>query len=211
MSAESWTIVMQGVALGVTLCCTLGPQSIFVLRQGIRGVAAFEAATICTGADLAMIVAGAAGFGALVAAFPIIAQGAGWGSAAFILAYGGKLLADAVWRRSGAEAAPIGTARARSCAIATALALSVLNPQVYLEMMGIVGSVAMRFADADRAVFALGVMLVSPVWFYGLAIGGQRLTTLLGSRRVSRAVDLATALPMLGLGAALALSELGRL
>jgi L-lysine exporter family protein LysE/ArgO len=205
MSADPVAILFQGVALGVSLCCTLGPQSVFVLRQGLRGKAAFEVATICSLADLALIVAGAVGFGALLSAFPSLAKSASWGSALFIFGYGVKLLADAALAGGGPARSDAG--RTRTCAVATAVALSVLNPQVYLEMVGVVGSVALRFADTDRAIFALGVMLVSPLWFFGLAMGGQRLAARMDSQRVARAIDLTTAVVMLALGAALGLAE----
>jgi arginine exporter protein ArgO len=76
------------------------------------------------------------------------------------------------------------------------------------------GAICRRARDRrhcrDRAMFALGVMLVSPLWFFGLAVGGRRLATLAGSRCALRAADLLTAMLMLGLGAALGLAELGR-
>jgi L-lysine exporter family protein LysE/ArgO len=204
MLADSLSVLVQGVVLGVSLCCTLGPQSVFVLRQGIRRQAAIEVAAVCSAADFAMIVAGAVGFGALVAAFPALAQRANWIGAVLILAYGAKMLVDSARNAAGDRSY---AARGRSGAVAIAVALSVLNPQVYLEMVGVVGSVAMRFAGADRAAFALGVMMVSPLWFFGLALGGSRMAALVSSRRLARAVDLTTASLMLGLGATLALAE----
>ena len=65
MSASLVPILLQGMALGVSLCFTLGPQSLFVLRQGMRGERALQVATICSLSDVAMIIAGAAGFGCL--------------------------------------------------------------------------------------------------------------------------------------------------
>lgn len=207
MSAHLLPILIQGIALGVSLCCTLGPQSVFVLRQGIRRVAAIEVAAICAISDGVLIAAGAAGFGALLAAFPAFATAATWGSVALILAYGAMLLASAL-RHRGAEPAIRAASGQRGCrAMATAMALTFLNPQVYLEMIGVVGGVAIRFAETERAVFALGVMLVSPIWFFGLALGGRRLAMLLGSERAAFALDVVTAALMLGLGAALALTE----
>ena len=206
MSADPVSTLFQGMALGVSLCCTLGPQSVFVLRQGFSGRAGIEVAAICSFADLALIVAGAVGFGALLDAFPALARSAGWGSAVFILGYGLKLLADAALAERGLR--PAGRARGRTCALAAAVALSLLNPQVYLEMVGVVGGVALRFAESDRAVFVIGVMLVSPVWFFGLAVGGQRLAALLGSHRVTRIFDLTTAVAMLALGTILGFAEL---
>src|SRR5215470_16979930 len=89
MSASSLPILLQGIALGASLCFTLGPQSLFVLRQGMRGERALQVATICSLSDAAMIVAGATGFGALLGAFPALKSFAGWGGAVLVVAYGG--------------------------------------------------------------------------------------------------------------------------
>jgi len=199
-------ILLQGMALGVSLCLTLGPQSVFVLRQGMRREQALQVATICSLSDAAMIVAGASGAGALLAAFPSFANLAGWGSAVFVAIYGGAQFLGVVLRGHGRGATP---PLAVSRAIASAMAFSLCNPQVYLEMVGIVGSVALRFAEAERAAFALGVMLVSPLWFFGLALAGRKLAAVMRGRRAAVALDLATASLMLGLGTAMALTETG--
>jgi L-lysine exporter family protein LysE/ArgO len=207
MSAGLLPILLQGIALGVSLCFSLGPQSLFVLRQGMRGAQALQVATICSLSDVAMALAGATGFGALLAAFPSVTTVAGWGSAALVVVYGGMQLTGALLRVRERRA-PLAV-RAASCAIAPAVAFSLLNPQVYLEMVGVVGSVAIRFAEAERAAFTLGVMLVSPLWFFGLALAGRRLAALMRCKRAALALDLVTASLMLGLGAAMALAESG--
>jgi L-lysine exporter family protein LysE/ArgO len=207
MSAGLLPILLQGIALGVSLCFTLGPQSLFVLRQGMRGAQALQVATICSLSDVAMALAGATGFGALLAAFPSVTTVAGWGSAALVVVYGGMQLTGALLRVRE-RGAPLAV-RAASCAIAPAVAFSLLNPQVYLEMVGVVGSVAIRFAEAERAAFTLGVMLVSPLWFFGLALAGRRLAALMRCKRAALALDLVTGSLMLGLGAAMALAEPG--
>jgi len=209
VSADLLPVLLQGMALGFSLCFTLGPQSLFVLRQGMRGERALLAATICSFSDVAMILAGASGFGALLAAFPSFTHLAGWSSAAFVVVFGAMQLTDALLRGRKRGAAPPLAVRAASCMIAPAVAFSLLNPQVYLEMVGVVGSVAIRFAEAERAVFALGVMLVSPLWFFGLALAGRRLAPLTRCRRTAFALDLVTSSLMLGLGTAMALAESG--
>jgi arginine exporter protein ArgO len=118
-------------------------------------------------------------------------------------------LTGALLRARERRAGPPLAVRAASCAIAPAVAFSLLNPQVYLEMIGVVGSVAIRFAEAERAAFALGVMLVSPLWFFGLALAGHRLAALVRCKRTAFALDLVTASLMLGLGTAMALAQSG--
>jgi L-lysine exporter family protein LysE/ArgO len=208
-SADLLPILLQGIALGASLCFTLGPQSLFVLRQGMRRERALQVATICSLSDAAMILAGATGFGALLAAFPSFASLAGWGSVALVVACGAMQLTGTLLHGRKRGAPPPLARRAAACAIAPAMAFSLLNPQVYLEMVGVVGSVAIRFAEAERAVFVLGVMLVSPLWFFGLAFAGRRLAALMRCRRTAFALDLATASVMLGLGTAMALAESG--
>lgn len=209
MSAGLLPILLQGIALGVSLCVTLGPQSLFVLRQGMCGERALQVATVCCLSDVAMILAGATGFGALLAAFPDLESLAGWGGAGFVVLYGGIQLMGALLRWQERRALPRRVVRAASCAMLPALAFSLLNPQVYLEMVGVVGSVAIRFAEAERAAFALGVMLVSPLWFFGLAFAGRRLAALMRCPRAALVLDLMTASLMLGLGTAMAVAESG--
>ena len=209
MSAGLLPILLQGIALGVSLCFTLGPQSLFVLRQGMRGAQALQVATICSLSDAVMVLAGATGFGALLAAFPSFTTLAGWGSAALVVVYGGMQMTGALLRDHGRRTVRPLAVRAASCAIAPAVAFSLLNPQVYLEMVGVVGSVAIRFAEAERVAFTLGVMLVSPLWFFGLALAGRRLAALMRCKRAALALDLVTASLMLALGAAMALAESG--
>ena len=76
-------------------------------------------------------------------------------------------------------------------------------------MVGVVGTVAIRFAEAERVAFTLGVMLVSPLWFFGLALAGRRLAVSMRCPRTARALDLVTASLMLALGAAMVLAESG--
>jgi L-lysine exporter family protein LysE/ArgO len=209
MSAGLLPILLQGIALGVSLCFTLGPQSLFVLRQGMRGAQALQVATICSLSDAVMVVAGAAGFGALLAAFPSVTTLAGWGSAALVVIYGVMQMIGVLLRDRERKAIRPCAVRAASCAIAPAVAFSLFNPQVYLEMVGVVGSVAIRFAEAERVAFTLGVMLVSPLWFFGLALAGRLLAALMRCQRAAFALDLVTASLMLTLGAAMALAESG--
>ena len=198
--------LIQGIMLGASICFTLGPQSVFVLRQGIHGDHAFRIAAICTAADLILIAAAAAGANAIVMSFPAAVRFGAWGGAIFTLAFGCLTLL-AAFRPRPADAD--GTLA--SGAIRTALALCFLNPQVYFEMVAIVGGVSLHFDPADRAVFALGVGLISPLWFFGLAFGGRKQSALFNCRGAQCALDALTGAAMLALAATVIAGEMGYL
>ncbi len=200
--------LLQGIVLGASICSSLGPQSVFVLRQGIHGEAAFAVATICTLVDLLLIATAVAGADAIVRLLPDAASVGAWGSATLAVAFGCAVVAGALRRQSAMVRVPAaGTIHAR--AITAALALSLLNPQVYLEMVVLVGGVALHLSPTERMMFAVGVALVSPVWFFGLVVGGRRLARFFVRPQALAALDIAAGLTMLALAAAIIISELG--
>jgi L-lysine exporter family protein LysE/ArgO len=204
-AAGSFALI-QGIMLGGSTCLALGPQSVFVLRQGINGNAAFRAAGICIAADVILIAAVALGANAMVMSFPGAAQFGAWGAAIVTFAFGCLALA-AAFRPHVAAAASLTTSRV----LKTAFALSFLNPQVYFETVALVGGVSLQFAPGDRSLFALGAALISPIWFFGLALGGSKLSALFNCKTAQCGLDLVTGTVMLGLAAAIIAGQTGLL
>ncbi len=199
-------VAAQGFVLGAGLCCTLGPQSIYVLRQGMRRQDAIAVATICAFTDIAMVAFGVVGFGAILLTMPHLELFAAWGAAGLALAFGTRALQSALWPPLQPLQRDTGC---RWGVVAMALALSLLNPQVYLEMMAFVGSVAVSYPAPARLPFMVGVMLVSPLWFFGLAYGGRRLALRVGCGPAMRIFDAVTAVIMIGLAVLLILGQYG--
>ena len=192
---------MQGLVLGAGICVTLGPQSVFVLRQGLRGNSAMIVATVCTLCDFMLIMMGAAGFGIIVIAVPALVGVAAWGGALFALVYGWYSFRSMKAKRGAAREGGLAKPSMRPTRVLIgALALSLLNPQVYLEMVAVVGAIAIQFPAPERVAFVAGVMLVSPLWFFSLAYGGHRLAPLIARPRVSRTLDGCIAALMWSLG-----------
>jgi len=201
--------LLQGIVLGASICSSLGPQSMFVLRQGIHGEAAFGVAAICTISDFLLIAAGAAGAEAIARLHPDATSIAAWGSAMFASAFGCVVLVGTLRRRLAVVCVPaVGAIPART--IVATVALSLLNPQAYLEMVVLVGGIALTFPPAERVLFALGVAFVSPLWFFGLAVAGQRLSRLFARPQALVALDIITGIAMIALAATLIVDELGR-
>jgi L-lysine exporter family protein LysE/ArgO len=208
--------LLAGLGLGFSLIIAIGAQNLFVLRQGLRREHVVLVAAICAVSDAALIALGVSGVGLVLQTLPWLVDAVRWAGAAFLVAYG-LLAARRAWRPSGhtleAEGAGVGTGAespAGSVLVATkalpvaltCLALTWLNPHVYLDTVFLLGTVANTHGDA-RWVFALGAMAASVIWFFGLAFGARFLSRWLSTPRSWRILDAVIAVIMIGIGISL--------
>lgn len=177
----------QGFGLGAGLIIAIGAQNAFVLRQGLRRQHALAAALVCFACDAALIALGVAGFGQVVASTPWLTALAAWGGAAFLFAYGLRAFRSALRPRGLEVAAGEGLTR-RGVVLAT-LAVSLLNPHVYLDTVVLLGSVGGQFEGLARTAFGLGAVTASGVWFFSLAYGAARLEPLFRKPLAWRVLD----------------------
>ena len=190
-----------GFALGLSLILAIGAQNAFVLRQGLRGEHVALVCLACALSDAVLIVAGVAGFGALVARAPWIEPLFRLGGAAFLAAYGLRSLWAAARRRHALEAAERGAGSWRR-ALATCLAFTWLNPHVYLDTVVLLGSVSTRYAG-QRVAFAAGAVSASFAFFFALGYGARLLQPLFARPVAWRVLDALVGLTMLALAALL--------
>jgi len=197
----SQQVFLQGLGLGASLIMPIGAQNAFVIRTGVRGRHVLLTAATCILVDMTLIALGMAGLGALVESSPRLLAAARYGGAAFLGWYGVRCLASS-WRASGAGAAPardgIDAGGARK-ALFTVLAMSLLNPHVYLDTVVLLGAVGSSLADGHRSSFAAGAMLASLLWFSGLALLARRCAFVLARPGVWRAIEALTGITMLAL------------
>lgn len=185
---------LRGLGLGAGLIIAIGAQNAFVLRQGLRREHRFPVALICTLCDAALIALGAAGFGSLIAHNPLWIRLAAWAGALFLFFYGARAFRSA-WKPTGldtAEAPPasVGTV------LVTLLALSLLNPHVYLDTVVLVGGLSAQYPPHPRVFFALGAMTASLLWFFSLAFGASALAPLFRRPLAWRILDTVIGLVM---------------
>lgn len=192
-----------GFATAIGLIAAIGAQNAFVLRQGIRNEHVLPVVTLCAAADLVLILAGIAGVGALITAHPNLTTVARYGGAAFLIGYG--LLAARRALHPGALT-PADAAPAKlSAVLLTCLALTFLNPHVYLDTVVLLGTLANQ-QHGGRWLFGAGAVTASTVWFFGLGFGARRLAGLFAKPGTWRILDAVIAATMLALGISLALS-----
>jgi L-lysine exporter family protein LysE/ArgO len=209
--------LLAGLGLGFSLIIAIGAQNLFVLRQGLRREHVVLVAAICAISDAALIAVGVSGVGLVLHAVPWLIDVVRWAGAVFLVGYG-LLAARRAWRPSGhtleaegagaalSDHAP-GAVRVATKALPvalTCLALTWLNPHVYLDTVFLLGTVANTHGDA-RWIFAAGAMAASVIWFFGLAFGARYLGRWLGTPRAWRILDAVIAVVMIVMGVSLVL------
>ena len=192
------TSVLAGFALGLSLILAIGAQNAFVLRQGLRRSHVLPVVLVCAVSDALLIAAGVAGFGALAQAVPGLEWGMRIFGAAFMIWYGARTLQSA-WR--GGQALEAGeTAQSLRAAVLTCLALTWLNPHVYLDTVVLLGSISAQYAALP---FALGAMTASFVFFFALGYGARALAPVFARPVAWRWLDLGVGLVMWAIAAKL--------
>ena len=84
-----------------------------------------------------------------------------------------------------------GVVEARRGVVARAVALTWLNPHVYLDTVLLLGSIAGTHGTPGRWWFALGACVASIAWFAGLGYGARLAAPRLASPRAWQVLDVA--------------------
>jgi L-lysine exporter family protein LysE/ArgO len=204
------TALFAGFGIGASLIIAIGAQNAFVLRQGLSRSHVAAVVAVCIACDWTLITLGAFGFGSLVRAFPLVTSIAAWGGALFIGGYAVMSFRSALHPEvlhaadGGSGAAPLATTGA---AVAATLAVSLLNPHVYLDTVVLLGSVAGQYPGAGRAWFALGAGLASAAWFSGLGFGARLLAPLFERPVAWRVLDAVIGVVMIWIAVTLVLGQ----
>ena len=193
----SQQVFLQELGLGASLIMAIGAQNAHVIRTGVRGQHVLATVAACIAVDVLLIGLGIAGLGALVEASPTLMAVARYGGAAFLVWYGWRCWKSSLRGGASLEASPDEKAQTLGRALATVLALSLLNPHVYLDTVVLLGAVGSSLAGEARLSFALGAMTASVLWFSALGLGARRFATVLGRPAVWRAIEAATGTLML--------------
>ncbi len=209
MSGE-WAAAASGVGLGASLIIAIGAQNALVLKRGITRDHVLAVVVVCVVCDWALIAAGAAGFGALVSAFPAATSFAAWGGALFLAVYGAMSFRAAVRPGSlanGRTASPASLSTA-GAAVAATLAVSLLNPHVYLDTVVLLGGIAAQYQGADRWWFVVGAGGASLAWFSALGFGARFLAPVFEKPGTWRILDVIIGVVMWWIALGLVMGQL---
>ncbi|MEM7643234.1 MAG: LysE/ArgO family amino acid transporter [Pseudomonadota bacterium] len=186
------TSYLSGFGLSLSLILAIGAQNAFVLRQGLRGEHVLAVVAICSLSEIVLISAGVAGLGALIEAQPALLVAFRWGGAVFLVVYGARAL-WAAWRGGAALEAGEAAGSLRA-ALATCLALTWLNPHVYLDTVILLGGIGAT--KPQPWVYAAGAMTASILFFAILGYGAGLLRPIFARPAAWRVLDVFIALVM---------------
>jgi len=188
-----------GFGTSLSLIVAIGAQNAFVLRQGIRRDAVLTVVAICGASDAVLIGLGVGGVGALVQAWPTAVTAVAIVGGIFLLCYG-FLAARRAMKPSSMSVQGVTTGSRKRAAL-SCLAMTWLNPHVYLDTVLLLGSIAAGYG-ALRWDFAIGAVLASLSWFTAIGFGARLLSSLFTKPSSWRVLDglVAATMAVVGVG-----------
>lgn len=188
---EIFISVIEGFAMGAGLIIAIGAQNAFVLKQGIKGEYRTVIALICSLSDAILIVCGIAGMGALFSSHVVATKIISFAGAAYLAWFALKCFRSAV----KGDYMDIDNESFKSLtlkdAVTITLALTFLNPHVYLDTVVMLGGYGAARPLEIRPFFALGAVSASFTWFFVLAFSGKILAPLFRKEAAWRVLDTA--------------------
>jgi L-lysine exporter family protein LysE/ArgO len=197
-------VYLTGLSVSGGLILAIGAQNAFVLRQGLRGEHVALVCATCAASDALLIQVGITSFRSMVVLAPWLRPMMRYAGAAFLIWYGARSLRSAFAATTALQPAP-GSAAGLRRTLATCLALTWLNPHVYLDTLLLIGSISTRFPGREAA-FAAGAVTASVAFFFSLGYGAAILRPLFAKPAAWRMLEGVIALTMWAIAAQLLLS-----
>ncbi len=198
--------LLQGFFLGLSLIIAIGAQNAFVLKQGLKGQHIFAICLVCAASDAILICVGVFALQIIENHMPTVSVYARYLGALFLFAYGAKSFLSALNQSSTLK--PKGQAASGLLkAVATCLALTWLNPHVYLDTVVLLGSISTQYGEYVN-YFALGATLSSFCFFFSLGYGSTQLRPLFNKPITWKLLDIFIGIVMWSIAASLLFNNL---
>ncbi|OHV78577.1 LysE/ArgO family amino acid transporter [Ensifer sp. LCM 4579] len=190
----SFPVYGTGLVMGLSLIVAIGAQNAFVLRQGLRNEHVFAVCLACALSDAVLITLGVTSFQQIAALLPWLDPIMRYGGAAFLVWYGAKSLHSAFHASGALRVQEAGSSNLRTT-LFTCLALTWLNPHVYLDTVVLLGSISTR-SPGYGASFAAGAATGSFLFFFALGYGASWLRPVFSKPAAWRILETIIALTM---------------
>lgn len=191
------THFINGFLISAGLIMAIGAQNALVLKHGLLRQHVWLVVLLCWLCDVVLMSLGVFGLSALLSGSPKLSGMLALAGGLFLSAYG-IMSAKRAWQ--GGNYLTIDTEnRLPPSALktaATALALTLLNPHVYIDTVVLIGGSAANLDQTEKQFFLLGAISASGLWFSGLGFGSRLLLPLFRREQVWQLLDALIALVM---------------
>ncbi len=181
------SVFFIGFGVSLSLILAIGAQNAFVLRQGLQRQHVGLVVSLCAITDALLIGVGVSGANWLTSEGGWVQTLLLYGGAAFLFFYGAKSF-YAAWVSSSALKASGEVVQSWQAAALTCLAVTWLNPHMYLDTVVLVGSISAKY-PGDGLVFWLGAAVASATFFVSLGYGARLLAPLFVNPRAWQVLD----------------------
>ena len=182
------SVFFIGFGVSLSLILAIGAQNAFVLRQGLQRQHVGLVVSLCAVTDALLIGVGVSGANWLASEGGWVQTLLLYGGAAFLFFYGAKSF-YAAWVGSSALKASGEVVQSWQAAALTCLAVTWLNPHMYLDTVVLVGSVSAQYPN-DGLTFWFGAAAASGCFFVALGYGARLLAPLFASARAWQILDI---------------------
>jgi len=169
------SVISQGFGVGISLIIAIGAQNSYVLKNGILKKHVFVTAALCTTLDMILITAGTLGLSSIIDGNKTLMLLSTSFGVIFLTYYGVSSIIKAIKSNETFDIENNKTSDSLKKTTVTVLALTLLNPHVYLDTVILIGSIGSKFAEHQQIDFIIGACSASFVWFFGLAYGARIL------------------------------------
>jgi L-lysine exporter family protein LysE/ArgO len=193
--------LLPGLLTGFSLIMAIGAQNAFLIRQGLTKKHVPLVVAICAVSDALLIFAGIGGLGLAVSKLPTLLEVVRWFGVAYLLWFAFKSAKSAF----KTEQLNAGTGQSGSLkqVVITTLALTYLNPHVYLDTVIFLGSIGNQFGE-NRWFFATGAAVASIIWFSLVGFGAKAAAGIMAKPSFWRVLDSLIAIVMVSIAVMLA-------
>lgn len=195
-----WQSYLNGLLVAAGLIMAIGTQNAFVLAQSLRREHHLPVAMLCVVCDAILVAAGVFGLANMLAQNPTLLAVARWGGVVFLVWYGLQALRRACSAQSLGQSEAVGL-RSRRAVLLSALAVTLLNPHVYLDTVLLIGSLGAQ--QTEPGAYVVGAASASLLWFSTLALGAAWLAPWLARPTTWRLLDIMVAVMMFAVAAQL--------
>lgn len=187
--------LIEGFLVTFGLIVAIGAQNAYVLKQGLKKEYVLPIVLLCSIMDAILIFCGVKGLGTIIAKSEIFLFAITIFGALFLIGYG-LLSLKSAFKKEIIQLDTKTNSKSLKKSILYLLALTLLNPHVYLDTFLLIGSIGGAYTEQNQNLFIIGASSASLTWFFSLGYGARVLAPLFQKPKTWQILDFCIALVM---------------